>query len=220
MSLSPTAYPTPVFNPDDAVIGVELHLRTDLMAVVFAHIELLGSSWAWVKGDDPASAAVQDVIAEMRAARAAMELYQMFIGEIREFATEDPPAGWLRCNGAVYANADYPLLAAVIHSGFIEDSTHFRVPQRDHRLGMDGIYPGMQDGSATHTNTLGEMYPHGHGYVSASAALINGGLEAPAASAVTLAAVTDSAGGGAAYSILNPVEGTQVYIRAAWPSAG
>lgn len=198
-----------------------MQLRPSLWVVVFAVIEQLAESWNWYQAD-PSDATVDQVVNELIAARTVLEKgAQMFIGEIREFATADPPEGWLRCTGATYANVDYPLLAAVIHPGFVVDADHFRVPDRVRRLGMDDIYPGMQEGSEFHTNTLAELVPHTHSYDKIVATLIDPGVSPSVIGIDDInAEPTGSTGTGDEYSILNPVEGTQFYILAAWPTAG
>jgi len=198
-----------------------MQLRPSLWVVVFAVLEELAKNWNWAK-TDPTHATVEQVISELVAARTVLEQgASMYIGEIREFATADPPEGWLRCTGATYANVDYPLLAAVIHPGFVVDADHFRVPDRVRRLGMDDIYPGMQEGSEFHTNTLAELVPHTHSYDQVVATLIDPGVSPSVIGIDDINTVqTGSTGSGDAYSILNPVEGTQFYILAAWPTAG
>lgn len=221
MSNLPVAWITPKFEASDPLIPRTMQLRPSEWVVVFAILEEMAKPWNWFQ-DDPTHATVQQVIQEFIDARTVLEKRpSMYIGEIREFATADPPEGWLRCNGATYLNVDYPLLAAAIHPGYVVDGTHFKVPDRNRRMGMDGIYPAMQEGSETHTNTVGELVPHHHSYdktvVAASVVL---GELAGFELGDYLSTPTSDTGGGNAYSILNPVEGTQFYIRAAWPTAG
>lgn len=221
MSKLPVAWITPKFEDTDPLISRAMQLRPSLWVVVFAVLEELASSWNWYQAD-PSDATVQQVVNELIEARIVLEKgAQMFIGEIREFATADPPEGWLRCTGAVYANVDYPLLASVIHPGFVVDADHFRVPDRVRRFGMDDIYPGMQEGSEVHTNTLAELVPHHHTYDKTVAAASTVLGELPGVELGAYASTeTGDTGGGDEYSILNPVEGTQFFILAAWPTAG
>lgn len=221
MSNLPVAWITPKFEDTDPLISRAMQLRPSLWVVVFAVLEQLAENWNWYQAD-PSDATIDQVVNELIAARTVLEKgAQMYIGEIREFATENPPEGWLRCTGATYLNTDYPLLAAVIHPGFVVDATHFRVPDRVRRLGMDDIYPGMQEGSEFHTNTLAELVSHHHTYdkTVAAASTVLGELPGVELGAYASTDTSDT-GSGNQYSILNPVEGTQFYILAAWPTAG
>jgi len=221
LSNLPVAWLTPKFEASDPLIPRTMQLRPSEWVVVFAVLEWLANSYNWVQAD-PLDATVEQVTQELIYARTVLEKgASMYIGEIQEFATEDPPEGWLRCTGAVYANVDYPLLAAVIHNGYVVDADHFRVPDRVRRLGMDDIYPGMQEGSETHTNTVAELAPHHHTYDKTIAAASTVLGELPGIELGAYASTdTGTTGSGTPYSILNPVEGTQFYIRAAWPTAG
>lgn len=182
-------------------------------------LEEAARPWNWYQ-DDPTHATVKQVIGELTQARTVLEKGPaMYIGEIREFATADPPEGWLRCNGALVADVDYPLLGAVIHAGYREDSDHFLLPDRTVRYGMDGVYPGMQGGEQSHTMTTDELVPHSH-TESAAIELPNAAGAVPIATAQAVPGVTGSAGLGVPFNVLNPYEGTQFYIRAAWPTAG
>lgn len=220
MTLLPRAYLTPVFDSDDPIIGREMYLRPSLWAVVFGHLGLLTNSWAWRQSEDPTGATVKDVTAEIEAELLRLEFTHMYIGEIREFARETPPDGWLRCNGATYANEDYPELAAVINIGLVVDDDHFRVPDRDRRLGMDGVTVGMQGGEEEHALTSVENAEHEHDYWTAL--YFDFLVTAPGEAGVWaggIPATTDPGGEGVPHNNMQPYEGTQFFIRAAWPTA-
>ena len=221
MTLLPRAYLTPVFDSDDPIIGREMYLRPSLWAVVFGHLGLLTNSWAWRQSEDPTGATVQDVTAEIEAELLRVEFTHMYIGEMRPFATAAPPAGWLRCDGTIYENIDYPELAAAIHAGYVVDADHFRVPDGTRRAFIDGVAVGVHEGSEMHTNTEAEMFQHAHEYEKtvAAASTVLGELPGIELGAYSTE-LTNFFGEGEPYSILNPVEGTQWYIRAAWPTAG
>jgi len=221
VALLPRQYLTPKFDADDPIIGREMYLRPSLWAVFFGHMDSLTYPWNWRQSEDPTGASIDEVVAEIKQALLSVEFTHMYIGELRPFALADPPEGWLRCDGATYANTDYPLLAEVIHPGYVVDADNFRVPDGNRRIFVDGIYPGMQEGSETHTNTIEELVPHTHTVIDPGAILVLPGT-GPEFALTYPGAPTDtgSTGDGEEYSILNPVEGTQWYIRAAWPTAG
>jgi len=197
-----------------------MQLRPSEWEVVFALIEDMSKVWNWVQ-DDPSHATVQEVIDEFIVARTILEKGpSMYIGEVREFAIADSPEGWLRCDGATYANVDYPLLAAVIHAGFVVDADNFRVPDRGQRVGVDGFTVASQGGEANHTMTVAELVSHRHAQDQfGTAASVVLGTE-PGFEIAPEAGYTDYEGGGEAFNVRDPYEGTQFYIRAAWPTAG
>lgn len=179
----------------------------------------LGEAWSW-RQDDPASATVEEVIAEFqKATDTAVFSGCIMIGMIIELVTDDPPAWLLRCDGTEYANVDYPDLAAVIHANFHTDDDHFRVPDRDRRLGMDGMLMADTEGEETHTLTVAEIPSHRHTQDQFGSALssVLGALEGFAISPE--AGYTGYEGGGEAHNNIQPVEGTAFYIVARFPYA-
>lgn len=51
-----------------------------------------------------------------------------FIGEIRSFAFNYVPQGWLQCDGTQYSRNSYPMLAAVLGTLYGGDANNFKVP--------------------------------------------------------------------------------------------
>ncbi len=136
------------------------------------------------------------------------------IGVIFPFATAALPANSLSCNGATYLRTDYPELYARIHSSLIVDADHFKVPDLRARFVTmaSGSAPGgltpktfnSTGGEERHTLTTSEMPSHSHSEVGAAAVIINGGLEAPASSAVPTPAITGFSGGGGPHENMPP----------------
>jgi microcystin-dependent protein len=92
------------------------------------------------------------------------------IGTIIAYATTDPPANVLPCDGATYAKVDYPALYAALALPFIVDIDHFTVPDlRGRALVGTGQGSGLtlreigdSDGEEEHTLILGETPAHSH----------------------------------------------------------
>lgn len=115
----------------------------------------------------------------------------------------------LPCDGSLYLLSDYPVLAGVIDPTWIQpDTTHFAVPDLRTRAivgsgssSFDGTSYSNGQTIGTRALTLSEanMPAHVHGVSEAVAAVVNGGLEAPAAVAEPVPTVTGSAGSGTAF---------------------
>jgi len=129
------------------------------------------------------------------------------VGEILAFAGSDSPnADWLPCDGSSLLRVDYPDLFTVIGTTFgSSDGSHFNIPDLRGRAGIgsgtgQGLTArslGAQLGEEDHTLTIAETPNHshtdsGHSHTEGVAvgALINGGLEAPAAAALPSLGVT------------------------------
>lgn len=146
---------------------------------------------------------------------AAVEGFQPMnlAGTIMPFAGSALPDGALWCNGQSLLRTSYPDLFASIGTTFgAVDSTHFSLPDLRGRAaigagqgsGLSNRALGAQVGAEAHTLSATEMPVHTHSEIAAVATLINGGLEAPASSAVVSASVTGSAGSGGAHNNMQP----------------
>lgn len=195
-----------------------IEMRPSLWTVFFNLMQEWGTDSQW-RQNDPTHASVDDVIAEIitMTDRAVMAGCTM-LGEIKELAIATIPDWLLLCDGATYDRVDYPDLYTILDAAFIIDADTFRVPDRVRRLGMGGVAMGTQEGSETHTNTIGELVPHTHVVIDPGAILILPGTGPEfALTDPGLPTDTGSTGDGDPYSILNPVEGSAFYIVAKYP---
>lgn len=176
--------------------------------------------WMWLNdGQTPTDSQWDE--AEAMVDQAVQELISpMLTGVIFPFAGETVPDGFLLCNGQAVSQEDYDDLFAVIGNiyglsdvgTFVLPNLTGRVPvgRRDNWVEFNTL--GKKGGNRTHTLTTTEMpsheHPHYHSEGIAIAAIINGGLEAPAAAAEPFVGNTGSAGGltggGEAHNNLQP----------------
>jgi len=88
------------------------------------------------------------------------------IGTVLDFAGATPPVNWLRCDGTVYNNTQYPLLAAQLGTMFGGVSgTSFAVPDLGGIavIGANATYAlASTGGEATHVTLTNEMPVHTH----------------------------------------------------------
>ena len=150
------------------------------------------------------------------------------IGEIIPYAgSTSPLSNWLVCDGRSLLRADYPDLFTVIGTAYgSADSDHFNIPDLQGRTpfgsgsgsGLTARSVGDKFGEEAHVLTVDELSNHTHtdtghthSEITATATVINGGLEAPAASALpgvgltgSGAAVLSSTGGDSAHNTLPP----------------
>jgi microcystin-dependent protein len=88
------------------------------------------------------------------------------IGEIRFFAFEEPPEGWLPCDGQILTRSQYPQLFDVLGTLYGGDGRGtFAVPDLRGRVAVHpghGVSPAETGGEETHELTLAEMPNHNH----------------------------------------------------------
>jgi len=143
------------------------------------------------------------------------------VGEVILWAGSYSPASsaLLLCDGSLVSSDDYLDLWNVIgltYGG--TDAGAFALPDLRGRVpvGVSTVFPlGDAGGEIDHTLTASEMPAHTHSEITASATIINGGLEAPAASAIPGIGTTGSAGSGDAHNNMQPYLALRYYIVAA-----
>lgn len=208
--------PTPVVSTGDSVICRQFSIPQPLDEVLFGWLERLTQKHRWYENTATGALTVAETVAAFEQIIDDAEFGGRchLIGEIVEIARLSVPDWLLRCDGATYANADYPELAAVIHGGLIVDDTHFRVPDRVQRHGVDGYAVGTQGGEQTHTQTIAEMPTHHHtdNEPAPEASAVLGVLEGIGIGSA--ATITGDTGTGDAFNVLDPYEGTEFYIVA------
>lgn len=205
---------TPYLTPDaplpsqTACFRLKIPNNLTFIGAVKTALLDLTRSWRWE---------IYGSMTPEEAARAALDMYNEFnqdtgwcmIGAIYPYATTQAPENTLECDGSSHLRTDYPQLYAALDSAFIIDTDHFATPDLRARnvVGANGtlsgfglLSVGQTGGEAQHTLTTSELAahshttnPHTHSEVTAVATVINGGLEAPAASATPSIGVTGSA---------------------------
>lgn len=194
-----------------------------LTGVVYYQVPLPRASWFWAE--------VLDVLTDMAdsdnwteggsvsiddAIQAALSMCEGFkqrmIGEIITYVTATAPEGTLPCDGSTHLRVDYPDLYSRLSAPYIVDAEHFTSPDLRGRAPIaagsgSGLSPrslGDFGGTEQHTLDIGEIPVHNHSEIGAIAVFINGGLEAPASSAIPSAGVTGSTGSGLPHNNMMP----------------
>lgn len=137
---------------------------------------------------------------------AYLESSYPMIGAIIPLATEDLPPNVLLCDGSSYNADDYPALFAVLANVFKSGSTFVTPDLRGKTIiGTSGAFAfNSVGGETSHTLTTDELPTHSHTEITAVTTLINGGLEAPASSALPSAGLTGSVGLSQAHNNMQP----------------
>jgi len=144
------------------------------------------------------------------------------VGEIKMYARDasNLPQGVLPCDGSMHLRTDYPRLYDVLPAALLVDADHFQTPDLTDRFILSSGARALNDvgGAEAVTLSINELpahthtaQPHRHTESGASTVVINGGVSAPATSAVVLPTTTgpatvliDSAGGGQPHDNMPP----------------
>lgn len=124
--------------------------------------------------------------------------------------------GSLLCDGAEYLREDYPALYEHwAGTSLIVDADTFHVPdlRRKFVLGADSEFEVLDTGGAENiTLTIDQIPSHAHSEISAVPAIINGGIEAPAAAATPSIDSTGLTGGSQSHSNMPPFMALRWYV--------
>lgn len=181
-------------------------------------LELLSEGWSW-RQDDPGSATVEEVIAEiLKATDVAIFTGCNMIGQVLWLA-RTAPAWTLVCDGATYLKADYPDLWGVLDSNYEVSGAEFRVPDLIARFPLGSSLLGVQGGESEHTLTVAELPAHTHGEQDPGSVVVQSGAGAIALSDPGLPSQTGSTGGDQPFPIMPPYETLLPVIVARLPNA-
>lgn len=195
----PRRYLTPASAPT-LTICHKLHIPDDprIITAVSEVLALLGNPDTWEPSGGLSAVETAALTTEM--------LFNMLnsdcdIGTIKPYATTEIPPNMLPCDGATYADADYPVLGSRIHSVFRVDGSHFRTPKI---VGRTVVGLGLADDDAgvlnwsmgdthgtdeitlsveqmpAHTH-LDEGHSHSEGIAAPSEAVLTAGVPLPSA---------------------------------------
>jgi microcystin-dependent protein len=135
------------------------------------------------------------------------------IGTIVAYATAAVPDNCLACDGTHYLKADYPALAAALHSVWTVDSTHFKVPDLRGRVvegigdahdGITGAAMNAAVGQNEVTLSVAELPAHHHTWVQVSGAPLAAGPGALFTNVSQATVNTGSTGGDTPHQNMQP----------------
>lgn len=144
---------------------------------------------------------------------------QPYVGEIRMFAGNFAPAGWMFCEGQLLPISEYETLFQLIGTTYGGDGqTTFALPDLRGRLPIhqgNGLALAETGGAEEITLTVNQMPAHGHPFLAAA---INGdqispGGNVPANSFNITPYINDASTGNMSASAILPVGGSQPHTN-------
>jgi microcystin-dependent protein len=203
-----TPVPVPGVDPDTGDF-ISVCFNTGWLPYVIGCLKQLNNAATWDAADSTEMALVLAQSATL------IGLFSegcpmLLAGLVMEFAGDTAPDGWLFCDGSAVSRETYAVLFGVIGTtyGVGDTTTTFNLPDMRGRVPVGvGQQTGGTDfvladtgGEETHVLTSDELASHthvdaghAHSEITAVTTVINGGLEAPAASAFPGTGVTGSA---------------------------
>lgn len=182
---------------------------------------------AWID-EESAESATQSVLGLIeKLCGTGVIVSEGFIGEVRMFAMQSVPTGWLRCEGQTVSSLDYPALFDAIQYTYGTGvySHEFKLPDLQTRVVVGRGAPpngnstsktiGYSGGEERVTLTTDQIPSHSHGQRGNS-----GGAGAVRTAGVTgagdinHASTTQNAGGGQSHNNMQPYIVLQYAIKA------
>ena len=155
---------------------------------------------------------------------AEVAAYSVPTGSLINSATQNMGDAWLLCDGSEVSRTEYAALFAVIGTRYGDGNTTttFNLPDGRGRslIGAgngDGLTPRsintVHVGEESHTQTVAEMPAHTHGWSGPEIRTEERGDGANNVWRGTLAATTDSAGGGQPFNVVHPCLVAYLFIK-------
>lgn len=188
---------------------VRVPSELSLMIAVNGALLELTKPWNWEKFGNATPEQVASIMDDMFADY--LESAAFMLGSIFPYLSQNCPTNCLPLDGSTYSGSTYPDLFEILDPVF-KSGGSFTLPDLRGRTvigagfgtGLTNRIVGSVGGEETHTLSVLEMPTHSHSESTAVPTIINGGLEAPAASATPGIGVTGNAGSGSEHNNMQP----------------